>query len=131
MHILSIGGLTLEWRKMSVGRTMKPRVRTLTAPQRTGEKSTSPLTPPPAAGPWLQGALVGGGSIAIIATLALIWFSTPAPSVVFGYLIAGFSAIALGVGFSHSLTDLPMLHMGRARRPAITESANDRASRQA
>ena len=100
---------------MTVGRTMKPRVRTLTAARQAGEKSTSPLTPPPAAGPWLQGALVGGGTIAIIATLALIWFSAPAPSAVFAYLIAGFSAIALGVGFSHSLTDLPMLHGGRRR----------------
>jgi hypothetical protein len=116
---------------MTVGRTMKPRVRTLTAARRAGEKSTSPLTPPPAAGPWLQRALVWGGSIAIIAILALIWFSEPAPSVVFGYLIAGFSAIALGVGFSHSLTDLPMLHRTRGWRTGVTESANDTASRRA
>jgi hypothetical protein len=109
------GSLNPESRKMTVRRTMKRRTRTFAARQRAREQSTSPLYPPPAAGPWLQRALVGGGSIAIIATLALAWLSKPAPSAVFAYLIAAFSAIALGVGFGHSVTDLPMLHRGRGR----------------
>jgi hypothetical protein len=64
---------------------------------------------------------MGGGSIAIIATVALAWLSAPAPSAVFGYLISGFSAIALGVGFGHSLSDLPLLRWRRARRQRMAE----------
>lgn len=92
--------------------------------------STSPLTPPAAAGPRLRRALVGSGSIVVIASLVLAWVSPSALSAALGYLFAGSSAIALGLSFGHSLGEPLVLYWARARSTSTTaESAQASARR--